>query len=80
MILQTTIRNLPGDGILARWFRPRFAVDQPVRAARREFGLAYDENDLADAWRDCLAGAPPEQAAPQVEADEFEQRFGWFLA
>ena len=54
--------------------------EQPICASSRDYGFDFDEEELA---RELLAPLPASlstQTIPEVEADEFEKVFHYFLS
>ncbi len=54
--------------------------EEPIYASSRDYGFDFDEEEIA---RELLAPLPASllsQAAPDVDVDEFESRYQWFLS
>lgn len=55
-------------------------IAEPICADSRDYGFDVDEEEIG---RELLAPSPVEfanQSLPEVEADEFEERFAWFVS
>lgn len=56
------------------------AEPEPIHATSRDYGFDFEEDEIG---RELLAPLPaslPVQAFPEVEAEEFEQAFHYFLS
>lgn len=56
------------------------ALSEPIQASSRDYGFDFDEDEIA---RELLAPLPislSAQSIPEVEADEFEKVFHYFLS
>jgi hypothetical protein len=57
-----------------------FTPAQPICASSRDYGFDFDQEELA---RELLAPLPTglsTQTIPEVETDEFEKKFRYFLS
>ncbi|MBI5841879.1 MAG: hypothetical protein HZB19_17460 [Chloroflexi bacterium] len=56
----------------------RIAVsEQPIYASSRDYGFDFNEEELAG---DLLAPLPASEPTHEVDADEFESRYLWFVS
>jgi len=56
------------------------ASEEPILADCRDYGFDFDEDELG---RELLAALPfdvANQSLPEVAADEFEERYAWFVS
>jgi hypothetical protein len=51
----------------------------PLQVSARDFGYVIDEQELAEALEGPLPSSSPSLNPPQVEADDFESLYSWFL-
>lgn len=55
-------------------------IAEQICADSRDFGFDFDEEEIG---RELLAPPPGKfanQSLPEVDADEFEERFSWFVS
>ena len=58
----------------------RVALPEPIQASSRDYGFDFDEEEIG---RELLAPLPASlstQTIPEVDADEFEKVFHYFLS
>ncbi len=56
------------------------ASEEPIFANSRDYGFDFDEDELG---REMLAALPFDiavQSLPEMDADEFEERYAWFYS
>jgi hypothetical protein len=56
------------------------ALPEPIQASSRDYGFDFDEEEIARELVTPLPASLSTQAIPEVDADDFEQIFQYFLS
>jgi len=56
------------------------ALPEPIHASSRDYGFDFDEEEIALELLAPLPASLSTQTIPEVEADEFEKVFHYFLS
>ena len=56
------------------------ALSEPIQASSRDYGFDFDEEEIACELLTPLPTTLSTQTIPEVDADEFEQVFHYFLS
>ncbi len=56
------------------------AEPEPIYASSRDYGFDFDEDELGRELLAAFLFDIANQPLPEVDADEFEERYAWFIS
>lgn len=80
MKIQALARPLPVCNLFVVHPSKQPRPSRPIRVSRQDLEYEIDENDLARELRAQQSDTLEDQATPEIDPDEFESVYGWFIS
>ncbi|HEX6305430.1 MAG TPA: hypothetical protein VFZ76_14645 [Anaerolineales bacterium] len=80
MKIQALARPLPVCNLFVVNPSKQPRPSRPIRVSRQDLGYEIDENDLARELQAQLSDSFEDQAIPEIDPDQFESIYCWFLS